>query len=380
MALLGLALAACKREEAPAAPGMPPADAGARGRGSAHVFPATRCGECHEAFESQWRDSAHARAQSSPGFRAMARSTDADRCTPCHAPLARQVPTRHPASTEGVTCQGCHGISAAELSGGQVLVTWEFEDARMYGSRCDLKDHHFHKMGCSPLHETSTLCASCHQLVLSAPDGGPPLPVYTEFEEWQASSWAERNVPCQGCHMPVRRAELAVGAGVRSNVPQHTFMPEKLRESAGLLTARMEGACGAGRLGVQVSNEGAGHAIPTGHPSRQMVLSVEVLGADGTLAQREERTFGRRLVNAEGQEVPWFEAVRVAQDTRVQAEEQRTVQFAVEGPCSGEVRLVLAERPLSLELARRLGLGEPALVELTRLQLKFSLPRAEARP
>jgi hypothetical protein len=377
--LLGGALAACKRE-APAGTAPPPADAGARAAWSAHVFPATRCGECHESFESQWRGSAHARALSSPGFRAMARGADTDTCTPCHAPLARRVPSGHPASTEGVTCQGCHGISAVEPSGGQVRATWELEDVRMFGPRCDLEDHHFHKMGCSPLHESSTLCASCHQLVLPAPDGGEPLPVYTEFAEWQASPWAAQGVPCQGCHMPVYRAEVAVGAGVRPDVPQHTFMPEDLRASAASLQARMEGGCGAARLIVRVTNQGAGHAIPTGHPSRQLVLSVELRGTDGALAQREERTFGRRLVNAAGQEVPWFEAVRVAQDSRVHADEQRSEVFAVDAPCSGEVRLTLAERPLSPELAKRLGLAEPSRVELTRLRLEFKLPRAEARP
>jgi hypothetical protein len=249
----------------------------------------------------------------------------------------------------------------------------------MFSPRCEAKDHHFHKMGCSPLHETSTLCAGCHQLVLPAQDGRTALPVYTEFEEWQASPWAAQGVPCQGCHMPVSRAEVAVGAGVRSSVPQHSFMPQDLRSSAASLEARMEGACGAGRLSVRITNQGAGHAIPTGHPSRQLVLSVEVRGTDGTLAQREERAFGRRLVNAEGQEVPWFEAVRVAEDSRVQAEQQRSEVFTVGAPCAGEVRLALAERPHSPELAQRLGLTEPSLVELTRLQLKFALPRTEAR-
>jgi hypothetical protein len=387
VALLGMALAACKREASAEVVATPAADAAvavvavAPSERTAHVFPAIRCGECHESFESQWRDSAHARSRSSPDFLAMARGANADTCRRCHAPVAHRVPASHPASSEGVNCQGCHGLAAVEVSpGGQVSVRWELEDVRMFGPRCGLKDHHFHKMGCSPLHESSTLCAGCHQLVLSTPDGGTPLPVYTEFEEWQASPSAAQGVPCQGCHMPVSRAELAVGEGVRSNVPQHTFMPEDLRARAASLKAEMEGACGAARLNVRVTNEGAGHAIPTGHPSRQLVLTLEVRGKDGTLARREERTFGRRLVNAEGQEVPWFEAVRVAEDTRLQAEAHRSELFAMDGPCSGEVRLALAERPLSLELARRLGLAEPSLVELTRLQLKFALPRAEARP
>lgn len=378
-ALLGLALAACKREppaESPAPPAREPAPAAP----GVHVFPALRCGECHEAFENQWRGSAHARAQSSRAFLAMARGADGRGCTRCHAPLAPWVPENHPAGTEGVTCQGCHGISAVDPSGAQARVSWELEDLRMFGPRCGLKDHHFHKMGCSPLHETAALCASCHHLLLPAPDGGEPLPVYTEYEEWKASTWAARGLACQGCHMPVHRMEVAVGAGARTGVPQHTFMSPELRASAASLQARMEGACGAARLSVQVSNQGAGHAIPTGHPSRQLVLSVEVRGADGELAWRGERTFGRRLVDAAGQEVPWFEAVRVAEDSRVQAEEQRSELFTVEAPCAGEAHLVLAERPLSPELARRLGLAEPSAVELTRLQLKFALPRAEALP
>ena len=64
-----------------------------------------------------------------------------------------------------------------------------------FGPRCDLKDHYFHRMGCSPEHKEAEMCGACHWW---EPKG---VPVFTEYADWKAGP-AREGKPCQDCHMP----------------------------------------------------------------------------------------------------------------------------------------------------------------------------------
>src|SRR5262249_2448779 len=151
------------------------------GKDELFVHNAVRCAECHEKMHKEWKTSAHARAKSSPTYLSLAKTGDAGKCTGCHAPLMKTAAAKYPAGSEGVTCDVCHSLKEAKPSPEFAPLQLQLTDTVKYGPLCDAKQHYFHKMGCSPLHEESALCGACH-LYYAKNARGEPLPVYTEYE------------------------------------------------------------------------------------------------------------------------------------------------------------------------------------------------------
>ena len=106
--------------------------------------------------------------------------------------------------------------AAAGADGGNFRLA--VDDMVKYGPRCDLKDHYFHRMGCSPEHREAALCGACHWW---EPKG---IPVFTEYADWKAGPEAAKGTQCQDCHMPKERAAIAVGSPVRTGVPHHGLL------------------------------------------------------------------------------------------------------------------------------------------------------------
>ena len=131
----------------------------------------------------------------------------------------------------------------------------------------------------SPLQNQSQICAPCHFAQFWG------VQVYNSFGEWLASPYADpvKGQTCQDCHMPHRGATLPARADKGGMVrdPKAVFshlMPgakdqSLLEGAAGLaIDAHQSGALI--HVTVTVSNDKAGHHIPTDHPSRNMLLIV----------------------------------------------------------------------------------------------------------
>jgi len=138
----------------------------------------------------------------------------------------------------------------------------------------------------SALQNQSRICAPCHFARFWG------VQVYNSFGEWMDSPYSdpETGKTCQDCHMPRRGATRFVRAdkGALNRDPATVFshlMPgaadvELLRDTAGLrLEAWREGP--DVRVYVVVSNEKAGHHMPTDHPARNMLLVVTAAGVGG---------------------------------------------------------------------------------------------------
>ena len=74
-------------------------------------------------------------------------------------------------------------------------------------------------------------------------------------------------------------------------------------------------------LSVELTNRGAGHAVPTGMPGRRIVLELEVTTSDG-LSFDDLRTYGKYFQNAEGKTIShvadyFGRGVRLESDTRI---------------------------------------------------------------
>ncbi len=337
------------------------------------MVPAARCGECHGVIESEWRDSAHARADSSPLYQALRTRSGSAACDRCHAPL-RSLAPRDSVVAEGVSCDVCHTIQRVDLTkkDGTGFVSHPEENVR-YGPLCDSRPHYFHRMGCSELIAESAFCAACHNWQLSHP-AGATLSLLPDYEEWLAAPQPMGGVDCQNCHMPSRSGEAAVGSTERV-VHGHDF---SLRGP--LLGRALEGkaqlSVGQGLLRVRLSlsNTGAGHSVPTGFPERHLYVGVRVLDNTGRVVAESAHSYGRTLADDQGRVVPFYAATQVKSDTRIRAGETREDQFELAAPASGHVEIFVRRRAITPQLAQLLGIPPPPFQPMLAGQVSLPLP------
>ena len=248
-------------------------------------------------------------------------------CADCHAPTVAGgalagndlLAARDRAWRDGVTCDFCHKVESVEVGGAPgaggwlhvlrpsdppptpLLGTWH---PLQFGPYLDVinpymgavqRDHY----------RASGLCGGCHQLDQPALDPAAPLdparwpggtlPIQGTYAEWAASDDAP-DVTCQDCHMPTLRDvgnsadlgnvfelvpdsaagwERPVGE-VRSHADVGPRQPDSgILELAADVAVATTVDAGVVTAAVTVTNVGAGHALPTGEPLRNLVLRVE---------------------------------------------------------------------------------------------------------
>jgi hypothetical protein len=304
----------------------PPADAEAK---KLFVHGAGRCGECHEKMFDEWETSAHADSATSPTYKAAVVEAKDPACARCHVPLEDALP-RDVISSEGDTCDVCHTMRDPVPTKDGGTFTLAIDDMVKYGPRCDLKDHYFHRMGCSPVHTKGEICGACHWW---EPKG---LPVFTEYADWKAGPAAAK--PCQDCHMPGEPALIATGSPKRANVRHHGLFGKAadLRQRAVKLQVTAKGT----EVTVALANTGAGHPIPAGIPDRRIVVRVTTLDPAGNQVAVQVRELGRVLVDAAGDPAPFWRAVKVASDTRIAPGATWKQSFSVPGAATVQVDVV----------------------------------------
>ena len=191
------------------------------------------CGLCHIPQFEQWRTSLHAHA-ASPGVLGQLPLFDQETsidCLNCHAPRTEQQKSLLSGKTtlqHGVDCASCH-----------------IRLQQSYGPRpIEITPHG--KLTEEPLFKKSLFCGSCHQFGEDAIlVNGKPLE--NTLEEWKKSRYATEKKTCQACHMPDKA---------------HTFKgihdPDFVRTSLSVQATRTNST-----LTITLSNQGAGHALPT---------------------------------------------------------------------------------------------------------------------
>jgi hypothetical protein len=348
-----------------------PPDAGPSREGLT-IHTSIRCEECHEKMRTEWQTSAHASAATAVGYvAARAQAGTPRHCDGCHAPLAAYLGADDPAAREGVTCDVCHNIKTVTVAAQRGRFALEVYDMVKYGPLCDADDHYFHRMGCSPLHGEAELCGACHQLVTPGA-GTDALPVLTTYADWKSGPYAEDGVTCQVCHMPGVRAVVAEGSPARGNVPNHDFFggPDRLRQRAIGLAVEATGTGETIVLDVKVANARAGHYVPSGLPARRLLVRAELVSADGSRLARDERWLGRKLVDARGAEVPFYRAVRVAEDTRIGPKQERRERLELRSAEAGVVVVQVRWRAYAPAIAEVLELAEVADELMAEVELR----------
>jgi mono/diheme cytochrome c family protein len=225
-------------------------------------------------------------------------------CAACHVPAAAvNAPYgtdpngKSPAHRESVACDLCHKLWAVKLDPASGLprpntpgvLSMEFrrppEGHQLFLGPFD--DVAPGEDTYSPLQRQSQICAPCH----SGDFWG--VQVYNSFGEWLASPYAdpEKGQTCQDCHMPRRGARhiaLPEKGGLQRDVKTvfSHLMPGAADEALLKDTAKieMDARLREDRIlvDVRVTNEKAGHHIPTDHPARNILLVLSATDGRGS--------------------------------------------------------------------------------------------------
>lgn len=216
----------------------------------------------------------------------------------------------------GNHCDVCHKVRDVDLSkppgvAGRLILQRPRETLAEPGGKLrqvmfgPLPDVPIDFMGGSyqPKFSQAIFCAGCHEQQQEALVPGTSintqrfpggLPTHSTYSEWTDSPWAASGTQCQHCHMPPNDGLSNTldtmkpeKAGITFGFPRP---PEQIRSHAfrgplagssrlldlavGLwLDAKVVN--GDLSVGVKISNQSAGHALPTGEPMRSVLLVVQ---------------------------------------------------------------------------------------------------------
>jgi hypothetical protein len=328
---------------------------------STSFSPSTACRSCHADIYRFWSESLHARAATNSTFALAHREYrqnpwlrnggGPDLCLRCHLPVASRADAESP--EEGIGCDYCHSISEVRVGKGQPVFAVTPGDTK-FGPVTDAQSP-AHRVAYKPFFRESEVCAGCHELI--SPGGAPILSTYSE---WQKSPARAAGKHCQSCHMPDVLGNLADArvrrrndATINSHRTPGGHSPELLRKAVSVEIRNLRRDGDTVSFDVDIANTGAGHDLPTGVPTRAIVLEAEVV--DGaTVVGHAERSYRRQVLDAQGQPILHDSRVFVAtatigSDTRLKAGARRTERFVF--PRAGSpaahvrVRLTYAYNP-----------------------------------
>ncbi len=296
------------------------------------------CGQCHPRQYRGWNGSMHSNAFKDPIFQALwamaekaTGSKFRNHCGGCHSPTGTAAGTikfdpskdKHgrftadPLSEQGISCDVCHTISGSNIQKTRVLEHGNTSIIMSPGNikRSSLKNAKspFHKTQYSAHHASSRFCGNCHNIFHPYNN----FPVERTYDEWKYSIYAQNNIQCMDCHMvPVETAmrvadklkpprdlpktTISGFAGVmgpyRKVVHDHAFVGgnavvtaalsgkknynhdqaiKRLKNVASLALHVSHQSGPLYRLKVRVTNERAGHNLPTSLTEvRQIWLEV----------------------------------------------------------------------------------------------------------
>jgi hypothetical protein len=265
------------------------------------------CAKCHIDIHNYWKDSLHAHALDDYIFQAafmqaLSQKGDSIRkvCLGCHAPtvaITGDVMVNLPITKEAITCDFCHRISEAHIKedGGSVNITSGDEK---YGPLKPEKIEDVHPSKHSPLFEDSKLCAVCHQW-----SNEYGVPIFDTYREWANGPYSKKSIHCQECHMPLVQGSLVskkVGEGT-GKINSHNLSGGhsivQVSSAASIRIASISRVTGGVEAVVEISNTSSGHMIPTGIPSRRLILEVQLMDSKGTIIETEKRIFGKTVVD-----------------------------------------------------------------------------------
>jgi len=273
------------------------------------------CSQCHNRFYDQWIDSTMATSVNNPyvlsyyngtdifgnpagfGYRLEHPDSYGD-CAGCHAPAMTSTTVVTGGEEwdlnaavgdimNGIHCDWCHKVSEVIVSDNPPYLHEKFFMRRavnpiphggagpMIGP---LDDISYEWMGAtySAAMQDSSFCALCH---LDSNHAG--VPSEQTYDEWLNSSYPAKGEGCPECHMePLGDTAFSIGGVERdpSQVHNHFFHGRTEEDLTNAVTMTVDSVREAGQVVVTVNieNDLTGHSVPSGFPTRNLVLLVQV--------------------------------------------------------------------------------------------------------
>jgi hypothetical protein len=246
-----------------------------------------------------------------------------------------------------------------------------------------------------PLEAKSEFCAPCHYGILGGVMGVGQVTggtaIYNSYGEWLQSPYSDPRTgkTCQDCHMAKADTTISVfperGGISRDYVTLHNHTMRGVGDATLMWSAvSIKGSAvrngGALQVQVSVTNDKAGHNVPTDGPFRSVMLVVEALDANGkplTLKQGPKlpawtgnfggqpgKAFAQVLKDNWTGETPtaaFWRPVTVVEDTRLRPLVPDVTAYDFELP-SGQaatIKMRLVYRRAFQQLAQQKGWNDP---------------------
>ncbi|OHB70497.1 MAG: hypothetical protein A2W23_02765 [Planctomycetes bacterium RBG_16_43_13] len=324
------------------------------------------CKGCHPGIYKYWSNSMHANSISDPVFQvAYAKAITnygvkiREFCLSCHSPttaITKDFDLKNPVSKEGVTCDFCHTVT--NVIEGKPKNSFEVQlgDTK-FGPLDGVEPIGGLEFRYSALHKSAKLCAGCHEL-----ESENGVKILGTYSEWKDSPYARKGIQCQNCHMP----ELLDVPVVSPTVKPTSNMAHAHEFLGGHSQIRLEKAASVAMttkreknrilVDVYVTNEEAGHCLPTGLPTRKVVLTVSLKDKQGQVISSKEVVYEKVLSDKDGNnitavECAMVEPVALKSDNRIKPKETRHEQLQFENIQEGIHYLVTANLRYKFEVA-----------------------------
>lgn len=337
------------------------------------------CGQCHVAIYEGWKNSMHANAVTDPIFYPIFLETSRETsgksdalCLSCHAPTTRVTKDwqmKEPLTREGITCDFCHSIRTVNLSARDPI---EVVPGKMKWGPLQNVGSPVHQTSYSEVHEKPELCATCHEF-----KNGRGVPILETYTEWTKSPQSKEGATCQSCHMP-KISGLVVPPKVKptNEVYIHSHEAagghsiEQVRKAVTLKIVEVKRPGEKVTAVVRLENIGSGHKVPTGLPTRKLVLRFQAISG-GVPFFTEERIYQKVLVNEKGEAITkdadlFLHAAKVKEDNRLEPRKPQMEHFTFMAP---------EGKPIEVE-ATAYYLYQPRLIQETEMKVDLGKEKA----
>lgn len=249
-----------------------------------------------------------------------------------------------------------------------------------------------------PLLSESQFCAGCHFGVFGGVVGMQQVTdgtvIYNSYGEWLASPYSDPKTgkTCQQCHMPISDSKWFVfpekGGITRDYAELHDHtMPgatdENLLQNTVTMTTDAQRSGNQIQVKVSITNDQAGHDVPTDVPMRSVILVVEAIDANGNnlaladgsvnpdfsgdYAGIAGKTFAKVLkdeLTGETPTIAFWRPVTIAVDNRIKAMATDTSNytFTVADAQSVTINVKLVYRRAFYKLMQEKGWNDPDIV------------------
>ncbi len=307
------------------------------------------CGGCHKDIYKKWKNSLHAKAAlDDPIFDAsymealkFSGGQAKTLCLKCHAPtvlVTKDYDVKLQITKEGIPCDFCHTVKSVSPGKENPFV---FSDGKTKFGPYKGAESPVHETMYSPLHEKGEFCGSCHQLNKNG------IEILSTYTEWKNGPYAKKGVHCQSCHMP--RSE---GKVVDPSVKKSKFIMnlhdvqgghsvEQLKKAVSVKLSSINRVGNEVQVVVRLKNKGSGHKVPTGMPTRELVLQLTALSGDETVFTGE-KVFKKVLTDKKGKVLKteaeiMLHAYKITQDNRLAPMKDVPIKFSFYHKADGKI-------------------------------------------